>query len=191
MISLARSLGRERPRRPQPAVGQRVADAHRAAACRWIGHHVASALLPPIRTTGAWPGARLRSSWISTGSTCARVAAGVDVQRVVLERDAEERLSHRLAARRVADAGDDRRRGLRTGHCRRPGHGADERRPSATSLPRCTAPIVAHILVTCSVWLGHDSDHTCPRGPSSFKHGPRKRRRWSLNQATSGRSPPR
>jgi hypothetical protein len=33
------------------------------------GHHVASALSPPIRMTGDWPGASPRSSPTSTGST--------------------------------------------------------------------------------------------------------------------------
>src|SRR6185437_10162879 len=32
-----------------------------------IGHHVWSLLLPPIRTTGLWPGARPRNSATSTG----------------------------------------------------------------------------------------------------------------------------
>ena len=34
-----------------------------------IGHQVASALSPPIRSTGAWPGASCRISATSTGST--------------------------------------------------------------------------------------------------------------------------
>ena len=68
MISFARSLAANAcVIRTQPLVSAYLMPT--GGSVPLIGHQLKSALLPPIRTTGVWPGSRLRSNWMSTGST--------------------------------------------------------------------------------------------------------------------------
>ena len=107
-ISLASRSRGQRPGGPQPALGQPVGDRRR-------GDHAAhrpprrSVLSPPIRSTGDCAGADAAQQLDEHRVDAPRVAAGVEVQRLVLERDADEAGRHRLAGRRVADLGRDGR----------------------------------------------------------------------------------
>ena len=69
-------------------------------------------LSPPIRSTGAWPGLRLRISCTSTGLMCRRVGAGVGPDRLELEREPQEAGRDAPAAVAVPPAArsSDRRR---------------------------------------------------------------------------------